>query len=160
GRRGSSWSTRRWRSCCELRLDVAAPRRGTDDVLERRDAARVELHVGLVAQQGQRLFLRPRCTVRTRRDQRVVDVAHGGDPRGEIELAVAQAARVARAVEPLVMVEDEPADRVVEAAELGEELPAALRMLLDDPELVVVQRSGLLEDLDGNRQLPDVVQQP
>src|SRR4051794_3160118 len=58
------------------------------------------------------------------------------------------------------MVEDEPPDGVLEAAELGQELGASLRMLFHDRELVVVERPRLPEDLSGHGELADVVQQP
>ena len=58
------------------------------------------------------------------------------------------------------MVEDEPLHASVEAAELGQELGASLGMLLDDRELVVVERPRLPEDLRRHRELADVVQQP
>ena len=133
---------------------------GADDPLERRDAARVERDVRLVAQEGQRLLARPRRPVDPRRDERVVDVADREDPRREVELVAVEPARVAAAVEPLVMVEHEPADRLVEAAELVQELAAALGVLLDDVVLVVVERARLLQDRLRDRELADVVQEP
>ena len=94
-----------------------------------------------------------------RRDERVVDVADRQDPRLEVELVAAQPARVAAAVEPLVMVEHEPADAVVEAAELVQELRRARGCCLTTLELVVVERAGLLQDRARDRELADVVQE-
>ncbi len=68
-----------------------------------------------------------------------------------------QPARIARAVEPLVVVAHEIAHLVAEAAELVEQPVAALGVLLDDRVLGVVQRPGLLEDRVRNGELPDVV---
>ena len=77
-----------------------------------------------------------------------------------VELVAREAARVALAVEPLVVVAHEIADTVAEAAELGQKAVAALRVLLDGRVLVVVERTGLLQDLVGDRELPDVVDEP
>ena len=57
------------------------------------------------------------------------------------------------------MIEDETADRLVEAAELVQQLAAALRVQLHLGVLAVVQRGGLLQDRLGNGQLADVVEQ-
>jgi hypothetical protein len=63
-------------------------------------------------------------------------------------------------VEPLVVVEDEPADGLGEPAELAEELVAPLGVTIDDRELLVVEGAWLLQDLVRDRELADVVQQP
>ena len=70
-----------------------------------------------------------------------------------------EAARIAAAVEPLVVVEDEAAHLLVEAAQLDQELLSLLRMLLDDLVLVVVERARLLQDGVRNRELAHVVQE-
>ena len=51
-------------------------------------------------------------------------------------------------------------DSAAEAAELAEELEAALRVSRDDDELVVVEGSRLLEDAFRHGELADVVEQP
>src|SRR4051812_2157908 len=129
-------------------------------MLERLDTARVEFDPCAVAKQLERLLLRPRGPVRAFRDECVVNIADCEDARRDVQLLAAEAARVAGALEPLVMVEDEPPDRLLEPPELGEERRASLRMLLHDRELVVVERSRLAEDLRRHRELANVVQQP
>ena len=75
------------------------------------------------------------------------------------QLAGLQAARIAGAVEALVVVGDEPADRLGEAAELLQQLAAVARVALDRGELLVGQLAGLVEDLQRDGELADVVQQ-
>ena len=128
-----------------------------DDAFERGDAPCVERGAAFAAEQRHRVVVRPRGAVHALRDQRVVHVAHGEDPRVEVDLRFAQAARVAAAVETLVVVAHEVADRFRETAELVQQLVPPLRMGLHDGVLVVVERRGLLEDPVGHRQLPDVV---
>ena len=70
---------------------------------------------------AERALGRPRRAVDAVGDQRVVDVAGGEDARLDRQVAALQAARVAGAVEPLVVVGDEPADGLGEAAELVEQ---------------------------------------
>ena len=70
-----------------------------------------------------------------------------------------QAARVAAAVQPLVVVGDEAAHGLGEAAELLEQAPAVARVALDRGELLVGQRARLLQDLERHGELADVVQQ-
>ena len=119
----------------------------------------VERRARLLAQEGDRPLVRPGVAVDAGRDERVVDVADGEDPGVELELARVEPARVAAAGEPLVVVEHEPADRVGEAAELAQQLATPLRVALDDGELLVGQRAGLLQDRVGDVELADVVEQ-
>ena len=79
-----------------------------DHTRERLDTPLVERRPGLGAQVVDRVLLRPRVAVDPLRDQRVVDVADREDPSVERELTGDEAARVAVAVEPLVMVAYEP----------------------------------------------------
>jgi hypothetical protein len=58
-----------------------------------------------------------------------------------------------------VVVEHERAHRFGEPAELAEQLPAPLRVALDDGELLIAQRPRLLQDSVGYGQLADVVQE-
>src|SRR5579872_3566524 len=127
--------------------------------LERLDAASVERDAGIVAEQRECFLLRPCRPVDARRDERVVYVADREDARLEREVVCVQSTWVAAAVEPFVMVEDEPLDRVVEAAELVQQLAAALRVQLDDLVLVVVERPRFLENRVRERELADVVQE-
>src|SRR3954451_16229113 len=108
-------------------------------MLERFHAPWVEFASGAVAKQLERLPLRPRRAVRACRYECVVHVADREDASRDVELLAAEAARIAGAVKPLVMVEDEPPDGLLETAELGKELGASLGMLLHDRELVIAE---------------------
>src|SRR6266511_3110501 len=130
-----------------------------EDRLERCDAARVEGRAGLISQEAEGSILTPRRAVDARRDQRVVDVAHGEDPRVEREVALGEATRVALAVEAFVVVADELVNRCGKAAQLAQQLHATLGMPLDRGELFLVQGGRLLQDPLGNRELADVVEQ-
>src|SRR6185369_6928736 len=124
------------------------------------NATRVEARVGLGLQMGERLLDRPGIAVDARRDECVVHIADGEDPCRQVKVVGVQSARVAAAVEALMVVEHEASDALVEAAELLEQLAPALGMCLDDRKLVVVERARLLQDRVRNRKLPDVVKQP
>ena len=136
---------------CELQADHAG---------ERLDAALVERAAGVVAQQLERALGRPGGAVDAVGDERVVDVADREDPRVQRQLLLGQAARVAAAVEALVMVGDEVANGGGEAAELLEQAPAGLGVALDLRVLLVGQPGGLAQDLQRHGELADVVQQP
>ena len=97
---------------------------------------------------------RPGRAVDAVRDERVVDVADGQDARRDVELVAGQAARVAGAVEPLVVVEHEPPDGGREAAEVAQQALAGLGVLADLRELGVVERAGLGSTADGTASLP------
>src|SRR5258707_15821380 len=116
-----------------------------EDAFESGDAACVERDARFAAQQLERLVTRPGRAIPPGRDERVVDVANAEDARREIEVVAADAAWIPRAVEPLVVVEHEAPDAVVEAAELREQLAAAFGMHLHDRVLEVVERPGLPE---------------
>ena len=121
---------------------------------------RVELRSGVVAQQRERPLDVPRAAVDPRRDERVVDVADREDARLERDLGLGQATRVARPVEPLVVVVDERLHERVEAAELAEQLDSRGRVALDDRELLRRQRRRLLQHGVRDDELADVVQEP
>ncbi len=59
-----------------------------------------------------------------------------------------------------MVITHEVADAVAEAAELGQQPVAAVGVLLDRRVLVVVERARLLQDLVGDRELADVVDEP
>jgi hypothetical protein len=56
------------------------------------------------------------------------------------------------------MIVNQPRHALVKTAELVQQPSTAFRMQLDNGELVLVERSGLLQDRVGHRQLADVVQ--
>ena len=119
-------------------------------------ASKLVFRFGLEVREG--LLHRPGVAVDAGRHEGVVHVADCEDPRREVEVVGFQATGIAAAVEALVVVEHEARDALVEAAELLEQLAAALGMRLDDGELVVVERPGLLQDRVGDGELADVVQ--
>ena len=119
----------------------------------------VESRAGLLVEQADRLVVRPGVSVDADGEERVVHVADGEDARLQVEVERRAAVRVAAAVEPLVVVEHEPPHEIGEPAELAEELVPPLGMPLDDRELLLVERAGLLEDLVGDGELADVVEQ-
>ena len=133
--------------------------RAADDALERGDD-RLVVGVGLLLEQAEGALGGPGGAVDAVGDERVVDVDDGQDAGLDAQLVGLQAARVARAVQPLVVVGDEAADRLREAAELVEQLAPVAGMALDRRELVVGELAGLVEDLQRHRELADVVQQP
>ena len=106
-----------------------------------------------------RLLVRPGVAIDPRGDERVVHVADGEDAGLEVELGLVEAAGVAAAVEPLVVVEHEPAHGRGEVAELAEQVMAPLGMPADDRELVLRERARLLQDPVGDGELADVVEQ-
>ena len=89
----------------------------------------------------ERALLRPGGPVDAVGDERVVDVADGQDACRRVELVARQPARVARAVEPLVVVEHQPQHARREAAELAQQALAGLGVLADVRELLVVERA-------------------
>jgi len=88
-----------------------------EHALEGRDAAAVKRDAGVLVKEGEGRFMAPGASVDPRRDESVVDIADGEDPGLEIELRLPEPARVAGAVQALVMVEDEPANGRGEVAE-------------------------------------------
>src|SRR4051794_5442643 len=133
-------------------------RAAREHALERGDAGGVERRPALLAQEPKRAVLAPGRAVDAVGDERVVDVADGQDPRRKADLVTVQAARIAAAVEPLVMVEHELEHLAVEGAEVGEQARAVLGVALDRRELLVGQRARLAEDPGRRAQLAHVVQ--
>ena len=78
----------------------------------------VERDPRLLAEQRQRFLVRPGIAVDPARDQCVVDVADREDPGVEVELVGGRGRGVPAAVEPLVVVENQPAHGSGEAAEI------------------------------------------
>ena len=112
----------------------------------------------VAAQLLDRLVVAHRPLVRPVVDHRVVGVGDGHDPGAERDLVAAQPVRVAVAGEALVVVED---DRhgVLEGRGLLEDDLADARMLDDRAPLAGGERRRLLEDVLGDRDLADVVEQ-
>ena len=122
------------------------------------DHVRVELGAGVAAQLGERLRVRQRAPVRAVGYERVPGVAGEHDARGERDLLAGDAVRVAAAVPALVLV----ADRVRHRGEAGQRPQDALAddgVLAHQLPLLGVEPAGLVEDLVGDPDLADVVEQ-
>ena len=113
---------------------------------------------GPVAQLLERDLERPRRAVDARREHRVERVRDVDDPRAERDRVPRQAARVAAAVEALVVVPDR-GHRLVEEPEPLDDPRALLGVALHDHPLVVGQRRRLEQDRVRDRELADVVEE-
>jgi hypothetical protein len=146
-----------------LYLDSCTKRRSwltREHAGESLDDALVEGGARLLVEEAERLLRAPGRAVDPSRDEGDVDVANGEDAGIEVELASLEAARIAASVEPFVMIVHQPEDCVAEASQLTEQASAVLGMTLDDFVLTRIERARLLQDLVGDRELPDVVEQP
>ena len=122
------------------------------------DEAGVELLAGDPAQLLDRVVARHRRAVGVARGHHVVGVGDGDDPRQLRDVVACEAARVALAVDPLVVGEDDLGDRPV-AVERGDDPGALLRVAADQHPVLVGERHVGLEDAVGKDELADVVQQ-
>ena len=105
-----------------------------------------------------RLVAGDRRAVGVARGHHVVGVGDGDDPRQLGDLVAGEAARIALAVDPLVVGEDDLGDRAV-AVERGDDAGALLRVAADQHPVLVGERHVGLEDAVGEDELADVVQQ-
>ena len=96
--------------------------------------------------------------VRPARDHRLVGVDDRHDPRPDRDLGAGEAVGIAAAVVPLVVVEHDRR-RVAQRAGLLEDDLADLRVLRDDPPLGRGEVARLGQDLVGDRELAEVVEQ-
>ena len=122
------------------------------------DEAGVELFAGDPSQLDDRVVARHRRAVGIARRHHVVGVGDGDDPGQFGDVVAGQAARVAVAVDPLVVGEDDFRHRPV-AVERGDHAGALLGMALDQHPVLVGERHVGLEDAVGKDELADVVQQ-
>ena len=129
-----------------------------DDLEERLHDDRVEVRPGVLRDDGDGLLVRPGLAVGPGRGQGVVDVGDGQDARRERDVLALQAAGVAGAVPLLVVVLDDRQDGPGEVDGV-QDVRAPLRVFLDLLELLVRQAARLEQDVFGNAQLADVVQQ-
>ena len=107
---------------------------------------------------GQRGLGADRAPVGVARGHHVVGVGDGDDAGAERDLLARDAGRVAAAGELLVVVQDDLGDRAV-ALDALDELGALLGVELDQLPLVVGQLAVGEEDVVGEDELADVVQQ-
>ena len=99
-----------------------------------------------------------RSVVGTVRRQRIEVVDHREDPRPERNLLALEAVRIPLAVPTLVVRQYERRHRVREG-DGADDLRANLRVDLHLQELLLGEGTRLREDVFGNRELADVVQQ-
>src|SRR5271170_579377 len=90
---------------------------------------------------------------------RAVGVACGDDPRLDRDVLATEAVRIAATVPALVRGADDAADLTHKTADLLEHPLALDRVGLDDRPLPLVELPGLVDDLLGNGDLADVVQE-
>ena len=139
----------------ELRRVRLQRRQQRDEGLDDR---RVEALARLLLEQRDRGVVRHRLVVRPLRHQGVEVVDDRQDAGAERNRFAPEPARIALAVPPLVMAEDQRRDRIRERHR-ADDVGADLRMGADLLELFRRQRPRLREDVLGHRQLADVVQQ-
>src|SRR4051794_12482100 len=119
---------------------------------------RVELGAGVLAELANGLAVIHPPAVGAVGHHRVVGVAGEDDAGPDRDLLALQAVRVAAAVEALVLAADDASHRA-EARDRSQDALADDRVGLHDLELVVGQLGGLVEDVVGDGDLADVVQQ-
>jgi hypothetical protein len=129
-----------------------------DAVEQRLDDARVELGARAAAQLGLGRRVAEPLAVRPVGDERVVRVAGQDDARGERDVLAGEPVRVAAAVPALVLVADRRG-HVAQAGQRSQDPLADDRVLAHEHPLVGGQRTGLVEDLVGDADLADVVQE-
>ena len=157
GRRFACQSVRRWHpapahgSRHRRRASAASSTNMVDEL-------RIERAAGLVLQHRDRAFRIERAMVRPLGRHRVVVVDDCQNARADRNLLARETLRIALAVPPFVMAEDQRRHRIGERHR-GDDLRADLRVNADLLELLLRQRSGLRQDVLGHRQLADVVQQ-
>ena len=122
------------------------------------DEALIELGAGDAAELDDRVVARHRRAVGVACRHHVIGVGDRDDPCQLRDFVAFQPARVALAVDPLVVGEDDVGDRPV-AVERRDHARALLRVALDQHPVLVGQRHVGLQDPVGEDELADVVQQ-
>ena len=115
---------------------------------------RVERDARTLAQERDRCSWRPRLTVDRRRDERVVDVADGEDPRIEVDLSARRPSRIPGSVEPLVVVAHQPAHGSPETPELVEQRARRVGCRSTRANSASVSGPGFLRNSSGTASLP------
>ena len=138
-----------------LQLPAVAVERGD----ERVDDLRVELRSRAPAQLVDGVADPGRLPVGAGGGHRVERVGHGDDPRELGNLVPGESHRIAAAVHPLMVVHD-PGQRLVQEADLPDDLQAPHRMQLDGGVLLLGEAALLLQHLGRHAELADVMQHP
>ncbi len=127
---------------------------GAEDV----DHLRIELGAGVVAQLMKGLGVGQCRAVGPVVDHGVVRIGDRDDARADRDLVALQAVRVAASVEALVVVEHHR-DGLAQARRLLQDDLADAGMLADRLPLLVAERGGLVEDLVGDGDLAEIVEE-
>ena len=125
---------------------------------QRADDGRVELRAGVARKLQAGVLDVHRLAVRAVAGHRVEGVADQHDAAGQRDLAGLQAVGVAAAVPALVLVADRAGD-LFKAGHGHDDALADHRVLLHHFPLLVVELARLVQDLVGDSDLADVVQQ-
>ena len=118
----------------------------------------IERSPGLVLHQPDRALMVERLVIGPLGRHRVEVVDDGEDAGTERNLIAPQPLRVAFAVPPFVVAQDQRCDRIWEGHR-GDDFCSHLRMNPNLLELFLRERSGLGQDVLGHGELADVVQQ-
>lgn len=119
---------------------------------------RVERLASFPTEHVDRIFNADRLVVRSLRHERIEVIDDREDAGTDRYLLALQTSRIARAVPPLVVVADERRDWVGEGHHL-DDVGAHLRMGLDSLELLTGEAPRFRQDVLGNGDVADVVQQ-
>ena len=122
------------------------------------DEVRIELQPAVPAELLDRGFVGDRVAVWAPGHHRLVGIGDRDDPGTDGDLLPGEAVWIPATVEPFVMVEHDRG-RVAQRAGLLEDDLADLGMLRDDPPLGVVELARLGQDLLGDGELAEVVEQ-
>ena len=125
---------------------------------EYRHEPRIQRAAGLVLQQRDRALRTERPVIRPFGRDRVVVVDDGQDARADRDAFAREALRIALAVPSFVVAEDERRDRIRERHG-GDDFRPDLRVNPDLLKLLLRQRARLRQDVLGDGELADVVQQ-
>ena len=108
---------------------------------------------------GRRVVPAARRPVRPVARDRVERVGDGEDAGGQRDVRAREAVRVAEAVPPLVVAADDAQPVAVQEVDVPEQLLSEHRVRAHQPQLRVVQRPALLEDVVRDPDLAHVVEQ-
>ena len=140
-------------------LDEATHRKYADRLHELLHERPVEGGVGPLIETHQRILRSHRLRIGTVGDQRREAVGNTGDPAPQRDLGALEAARVAAAIEALVMLGDAGAHLGCERQAGLERLESQPDMVLRDPVLDRGQHAGLVEQRARHARLADIGKQ-
>src|SRR5215208_212401 len=124
----------------------------SEDCLESRYHARVELGSNCLSQPPPRETRRHRITVGTRGGHRIVGIRYSDDPREQRNIAASHPIRVSLSVNALMVMANNPRNLGV-VVDLPQDPLANHRVLLHLSTLIEIQRTRLLQE---SRREPDL----